>query len=176
MNFIDNVSIFNLINFFSELSAGELIFIGLAFLFLFEQIFYLSLGSYPYRYGILVRTYSVPTVEYTALHNDNERYRRISIKIDKKRREIYIRYKHHIGGGPRLFIGQIQSNKINKLKVRVGPLSAIFFSFLLIIPFFQKDISAMDMIFSSLIFVIIIYCFFTRFIKSYRKAFKINDL
>ena len=149
----------------------DYLFIALAFLFVFEQIFYHFLGSYPYRHGILIKTLPVLVSHTSSWAKDRERSGRLAIKINELRNEIYIRYKYPIlMVGPLLFIGQIQKNDGAKLKIRIGPLSAIFMSFLTILPLVQGEINRSM---NSLALVAIIVWFYIRFLKNYKQVLNI---
>ncbi len=147
----------------NRMGISELMFIVLTFLFVLEQIFYYFLGAYPYRYGFLIKTVSIAASDNEFWHKEKKMNNKLAIKIDEKKGEIYIHYKYWIGGGPLLFIGQIQNNSRGKLKVRLGPLCAIFLSFLVISPLFHDGFYS---IINSLGIIAIIVWFYFRFIKN----------
>jgi hypothetical protein len=109
-----------------------MIFYGLLILLVIEQIFCFQTGSYPYRYGIPVKTVHIPGLNTLFCRPaDIKRSKYLAVHINNERKEIYIRYKYPGGyllstGGPRFFLGQIKYETPDRLRLRVGPATAVF--------------------------------------------------
>ena len=108
-----------------QFGMEKLILIGLGVLFIIEQIFYLFLGSYPYRFGILLKTITISDLSIHIQDKERKRPDRLAIKKNGNRKETYLRYRYPTTIiGPLIFVGQIKDNK-NKIMIRIGPISAI---------------------------------------------------
>ena len=110
----------------TQLGIDKLILIGVGSLFIIEQIIYRFLGSYPYRFGILLKTLSISGLSIFNQSKKRKPIDRLAIKRNDKKKETYVRYKYPFAViGPLLFVGQIKDNE-NKVMIRIGPVSAIF--------------------------------------------------
>jgi hypothetical protein len=100
-------------------------------LFLLEQIFNYFLGSFPYRYGIVVKKIALPNAKQL-FAIDQQKVDSLTTKINTTRSEIYLRYKYRFGTvGPILFIGQITLGNGGTTYIRTvfSLLSCFFISF-----------------------------------------------
>lgn len=90
--------------------------------FLIEQTFCFFLGSYPYRYGILIKKVTLPVADLASWKYGQERCHGLKFKISEERKEVYCRYRYQYGaGGPFIFIGQVKSSSPGTLLIRMGP-------------------------------------------------------
>jgi hypothetical protein len=113
-----------------QIGMENLIFIGIGILFFIEQIIYWFLGSYPYRYGILLRTIDIPNSSVIQ-RKEKISVDRLAIKKNDKKMEAYVRYKYPPATiGPLIFVGQFKYNE-DKLKIRIGYITAIFILYLI---------------------------------------------
>lgn len=145
---------------------AEKILIALTILFIFEQIFYWFLGSYPYRYGILIRKIPVSNEEISNLVSSKLKHDKLTVKTNKNREEIYLRYRYPIPIiGPLLFVGQLEYKNSRILKLRIGFLSALFVLYLLLYPLFLKTLNLYRLM-NSFIIILIVVWFYFRFVKS----------
>jgi hypothetical protein len=109
-----------------QIGIEKLIFVGIGALFIIEQIFYWFLGSYIYRYGILLKRIAIVGLAISLQCKERKHPVRLAIKKNDIRKEIYIRYRYPTAIiGPIIFVGQINYIE-NKLMIRIGPISAIF--------------------------------------------------
>lgn len=155
-----------------ELGMEDMFFMGLVLLFVIEQFFYWFLGSYLYRYGILIKTVSVPIKEISSWYSAKQKPGRLAVKINKERKEIYLHYKYPIAiVGPLLFVGQIKYNGSGVLKIRVGPLSTVFILSLIISLLLSGAPYLYRFINFSLIAALIVWFYF-RFFKSYEEKIR----
>ncbi len=133
-----------------------LIVIGV--LFIIEQFFYLALGSYPYRVGIVIKTITIPDFSTVIQRKENNLKNRLAIKKNNKKQETYVRYKYPPTIiGPLLFIGQI---KENKLMIRIGPISAIFILSLIAVPILFYGLNGL---LNVLVLIALIFWLYYRF-------------
>lgn len=155
--------------FFRTLNVIDTIFIVLALCFLFEQIFYWFLGTYPYRYGLVVKTISLSAFDINHWESMKGKISTLKIKTQFGKSEIYLRYKYPpLVLGPLLFIGQIKEiDSHGKLYIKIGPLSAIFVLFLLSYPFISSEFFAnpMSQLLNIFILGVIIIYFYYRFLN-----------
>jgi hypothetical protein len=123
-------------------SLLETILLVLAACYVAEQIFYRIAGSYPYRYGFIVRTIVVPDFDLSYWNSVKDRIGALVIKTQLDKGEVYFRHKYPIGTiGPLVFLGQIKKNhSATVLQIRVGPLSALFVAFIIAYPFISLDV------------------------------------
>lgn len=148
------------------MEIGRKIFFGFAILFLIEQVFYWFLGSYPYRLGLLIKKISIPDLSMSDWDLMRQERGSLSIKVNNMRKEVYLRYKYPFGiFGPLLFVGQIDYNNSDILKIRVGPLSAIFILYVLISPLFSGNF---HQLINSFIIALIVGWFYLRLLTGYR--------
>ena len=143
-----------------QIGIEKLIFIGIGVLFVIEQIFYWFLGSYPYRYGILIKRIAIVGHAIFLKCEEKKHSDRLAIKKNYRRKEIYIRYRYPTAiVGPLIFVGQINYNE-NKLMIRMGPISAIFVSSLVAFPIFSGGFYGL---LNSLIILAIVVWLYLRF-------------
>jgi len=109
--------------------------------FFIEQIFCWISGSYPYRYGFLIRTIPLPEFDINDFVSMKGKIKKLDVKVNLNKNEVYLRYKYpSLMIGPYLFIGQIKVNNSKSiLHIRVGPFSAMFTLFLIMYSFFLPD-------------------------------------
>ena len=144
----------------TQLGIDKLILIGIGSLFIIEQIFYRFLGSYPYRFGILLKTLSISGLVIFIQSKKKKRTDRLAIKRNDRKKETYIRYKYPFAViGPLLFVGQIK-DKENKIRIRIGPISAIFILSLLSVPIISDGSYGLI---NVLIIIFLIVWFYIRF-------------
>lgn len=142
-----------------KIGIDKLIFIGIGALFIIEQIFYWFLGSYPYRYGILLKTIAISNFSITIKRKDRKHADRLLIKANDRKSEIYVRYRYPTAIiGPLIFVGQIKYNETNKLIIRIGPISAIFILYL--ITFFLFSDGLYGFINTFIIIALIVWFYF----------------
>ena len=128
-------------HYLSELSLRELITFCVVAILIFEQLFYRLLGSYPYRYGLTIKTVNVPVLNNSTWEMAKKYNSRLAIKVNDRRNEIYFRYKYPMGiVGPLLFVGQVQNNDTAKLKIKLGPFSGIMLSILIILSIYSGNL------------------------------------
>ncbi len=120
----------------------QTLFFTLVGLYLVEQIFYLILGSYPYRYGFVIKTNKISDFDLSCRALIQNEIGSLSIKAQPRKDEIYLRYKYpFMAIGPLLFIAQLKKiDTGGTLQIRVGPLSGLFVLFLIAYPFISLDI------------------------------------
>jgi hypothetical protein len=143
-----------------QIEIEKLIFIGIGVLFIIEQIFYWFLGSYPYRYGILLKRIAIVGLAISLQCEEKNHSDRLAIKKNDSRKEIYIRYRYPTAiVGPLLFVGQIYYNE-NRLMIRIGPISAIFVLSLVVFPMISGGFYGF---LNSLIIITMVVWFYRRF-------------
>ena len=136
--------------------------LGLVALFFLEQIFYWLMFVYPYRYGILIRTISIPQLEISFWLST--RPRNLSVKIDRTSGYIYLRYRYSFGAfGPLLFVGCISCRGPDKLKIRVGIFSTAIIMWLIISQLLEGEFIGPALI------TLLVAWFYIRFLDSYKK-------
>ena len=79
--------------FFKTLNAIDTMFVVFALCFLFEQILYWFLGTYPYRYGLSVKIISLPVFDINHWDSMKGKMSTLKIKTRFDKGEIYLRYK-----------------------------------------------------------------------------------
>ncbi len=144
-----------------------IIFYGLLILLIVEQIFCFFTGSYPYRYGVPVRTIHIPGLKAFSHCSPIMRQRgNLRIIESRERKEVYIRYKYPFltGGGPLFFLGQIRYDDPDKLRLRVGPVTAVFTLYYLIPLLLTGKPVAILLVF--LIVAVLGTCFYRRLISA----------
>ncbi len=147
------------------LNLVDSIFILLGLCFLIEQVFYWVKGSYPYRYGFVVRRISLSGLDIKYWDSIKSKIKGLDTKTSWDKAEVYLKYKYPpLMMGPLLFIGQIKGvDSQGVLYIRVGPLSAMFVLFLFIYPFLSSEffVEPMSKIMDILILVVIMaYLYF----------------
>jgi hypothetical protein len=101
--------------------------------FLVEHVFFLFLGSYPYRYGFPIKEITLPIHSIGSWENARKQYRNLKLKVNEQRKEIYCRYKYQFGtGGPYLFTGQVMFSSPHIVLIRMGPCSGLLVLYLII--------------------------------------------
>jgi len=117
-----------------ETFLGEypLLFTLLALLAI-EQVAYLFPGTYPYRFGLPLRTEELHRAEAIKSLGEGTPVRGIKLKISRHRDEAYLRPSYSaLGWGPIFFSCQIITAGTGKAITRMGPASAILLNYLLI--------------------------------------------
>lgn len=143
-----------------QIEIEKLIFIGIGVLFIIEQIFYWFLGSYPYRYGILLKRIAIVGLAISLQCEERKHSDRLAIKKNDRRKEIYIRYRYPTAIiGPLIFVGQIYYNE-NILMIRIGPISAIFVLSLVVFPMISGGFYGF---LNSFIIIAMVVWFYRRF-------------
>jgi hypothetical protein len=155
---------------FNMLSLLDSILAILCLCFLIEQVFYWLLGSYPYRYGVIVKTISLSSFDINYWDSIKDKIKTLNIKTRFDRSEVYIKYRYpSLLIGPSLFIGQIKgSDSGGVLHIKVGPLSGLFALFLIIYPFLTSGVfeDTMFQLMNVLIVIGIIAYLYFRFLNS----------
>jgi hypothetical protein len=150
----------------------NLLFSILLSLFLLEQIFNYILGSFPYRYGIVVKKIALPNAKHV-FAIDQRRMVSLATKVNKARSEMYLRYRYRFGTiGPILFIGQITLNNGGTTYIRTG----VFSSILLLYIVLHSILAVKETFFSILNFGCIIgaiMIFYLMLIRNYQKLINI---
>jgi len=139
------------------------------FLFLIEQILMYIKGSYPYRYGIVIRKMALPEAGTLLNKPQSPNIPSLAMKINTARSELYLHYRYLFGTvGPILFIGQITLENGGTARIRMGPLSALF---LLYAVLFLTMSSTNPLVYSINIacIVFIVYYLYVRMQRSYQK-------
>ncbi len=117
----------------TQFSISTLTLIVIGALFIIEQIFYRFLGSYPYRFGLLLKTITIYDLSISIQEKERKCINRLALKRNDSKKETYVRYRYPPTIiGPLLFVGQIKENE-GKIMIRIGPISAIFILFLIIL-------------------------------------------
>jgi hypothetical protein len=139
-------------------------------LFLFEQILNYFLGSFPYRYGIVVKKFALPNAK--DLFTIDQKIDSLTTKINKSKSEMYLRYRYRFGtAGPILFIGQITLDNGGTTYIRTG----LFSSILLLYIVLHSMLSAKDPLFSILnigCIICAITMFYLMLTRNYQKFIK----
>ena len=144
-----------------KIGTEKLIFIGIGVFFIIEQVFYWFLGSYPYRYGILLKTIAISNLSIPIQCKAKKHADRFLIKANDRKNEIYVRYRYPTAIiGPLIFVGQIKYNETNKLIIRIGPISAIFILYLITFPLFSDGLYGF---LNTFIIIALIVWFYFRF-------------
>ena len=103
------------------------------FLFLIEQILMYFKGSYPYRYGIVIRKIAMPEASTLLNNHQSPNIPSLAMKINTARSELYLHYRYLFGTvGPILFIGQITLENGGTVRIRMGPISALFLFYVIL--------------------------------------------
>jgi hypothetical protein len=154
----------------NKLNLLDILFIVLCLCFLIEQVYYFVLGSYPYRYGFIVKTIFLPRFDINYWDSIKNKIKTMRIKACLDKNEVYMKYKYpSLVIGPSLFIGQIRSNNSGAiLHIKIGPISALFVLFLFIYPFLSYDIleDTMFQMMNILILIGVIVYFYFRLSNS----------
>jgi hypothetical protein len=141
-------------------------------LFLLEQIMNYFLGSFPYRFGFVVRKIALPNAKQF-IETDRQAIDSLSTKSNKSKSEMYLRYRYRFGtAGPILFIGQITLDNGGTTYIRTG----VFSSLLILYVFLHSILTAKDPFFSILNIACIIgaiMIFYLMLIRNYQKLTKI---
>ena len=126
-------------------------------------------GSYPYRHGIVIKKMAMPAAG-TLLNNHQPRnIPSLSVMINTSRSEIYLHYRYLFGTvGPILFIGQITLENGGTVRIRMGPLSALF---LIYVVLSLTISSANPLVYSINIacIALIVYYLYVRMQRNYQK-------
>ncbi len=137
-------------------------------LVLLEQILNYFLGSFSYRFGIVVKKLALPNAKQL-FEIDQQRIDSLTTKINKSKSEMYLRYRYRFGtAGPILFIGQITLDNGGTTYIRTG----IFSSLLLLYVVIHSILTAKDPFFSILNIACIIgaiMIFYLMLIRNYQK-------
>jgi hypothetical protein len=105
--------------------VGLLIIFGLLVL---EQLFYSVKGSYVYRYGIKIKSLNLEHMPWNII---TKTHHNLSIKNDRKKEEVYIKY-YRRGVGWDFFVGQIRYHDQKKsINIRMGYITFIILSLLI---------------------------------------------
>ena len=156
---------------FHKMELAKLLFAGTLILFLIEQLFYWFLGSYPYRYGLSFKLISNELHETSSWLLANKICKGLVIRVNEKRKDIYLRYKYPTGViGPLLFVGQVKNADQNVLRIRMGPFSAIFLAYLLIDTLVSFRVQSF---LNFMVIVGIVVWLYFRFINSYKECIAI---
>jgi hypothetical protein len=110
----------------------NLILTVLLILFGLEQIAYLWIGSYPYRFGIRVRTENLTNSDILRFLSRPLVLNGLRLKVSAKYQEAYLKPKYLIGWGPIFFTAQITTSQTGGVNIRMGPLSTVLIIYLLI--------------------------------------------
>jgi len=95
-------------------------------LFALEQVAYLFLGSYPYRFGVRLRTEELPNASSINNLKNQRAICGIKLKTSKIREEAYLKPMYFaLTWGPTFFTCQIISTKEGKAITRMGPAAAL---------------------------------------------------
>lgn len=144
----------------------DYILFGLVLLLLSEQVLCWITGSFLYRHGFPIKTVLIPNITISDWAALKQKQRKLSIKIDNGRNEVYLRSKYPFGTiGPQLFMGQIVYNKTGIMKIRVGYIAAIFLLYILIYPLLSGGIYQ---VLNSLALLAVIGWLYLRFQNSYK--------
>ncbi len=136
-------------------------------LFLLEQILNYFLGSFSYRFGIVVKKLALPNAKQ--LFEIDQRIDSLTTKINKSKSEMYLRYRYRFGtAGPILFIGQITLDNGGTTYIRTGVFSSLLLSYIVL----HSILTAKDPFFSLLNIACIIgaiIIFYFMLIRNYQK-------
>lgn len=151
---------------YTQFGIGTLILIVIGALFIIEQIFYCFLGSYPYRFGILLKTIAISGLSISIQGKERKCTDRLAIKRNDRKKETYVRSRYPLTIiGPLLFVGQIKDNE-NKLMIRIGPISAIFILSLIAIPIISNGFYGFLNILILIALIVWLYLRFYNMIQS----------
>lgn len=90
--------------------------------FLIEQVFCFFLGSYPYRFGIVIRKITLPGSNVASWKYAHTKCSNLKLKVREEKKEVYYRYRYQFGiVGPFIFIGQMKFDIPGTLLIRIGP-------------------------------------------------------
>jgi hypothetical protein len=96
------------------------------FLFAFEQIVMIDLGSYPYLWGLPIARIILPN--NLRIEDVGGFFGRIKMEKDQEG-NIFMRYKHYpLTWGPYVLVGQAKKENPTELIIRIGPLTCLFFA------------------------------------------------
>lgn len=172
MGTLDSNIIIKLFNYLSVLNLRELITLCAIAVLVFEQFFYWILGSYPYRYGFTIQAINIPVLDNSTWRMANKYNNRLAIKVNDRRNMIFFRYKYPMSVlGPLLFVGQVQNNDAAKLKIKVGPLSGILFSIIIIVSTYSGNFLQIF----NVLFILIAggFLFYWRLLNNLKKTIKL---
>lgn len=146
-----------------------MIFYILLILVLIEQILYFCFYKYPYRYGILVKTISMPNLGSLFFCKEKStKYKNLIIKKDDQNSELYVHYRYPFGIlGPLFFVGQMQKDRSNELKIRVGYIFFILILTIAVLSFSNKDLIGFI---RPLLIVLLVIWFYRRFQNAIKKS------
>lgn len=122
--------------------------------------------GYPYRYGLLIKTISLPKLEMSWWLST--KHSRIYVKTDVLSDDLYLRFKYGFGSlGPLLFVGRINAKEPDKLRINAGYVSSIFV-FWLAVPLQFTGYTILNTIFLLLTAI----AFYYRFVFSVKKSIR----
>jgi hypothetical protein len=152
----------NILTYLSSYSLYDIILICLSLLFLIEQIFYWRIGSYLYRFGLLVTSIQVSYDQISSWRNNSLRYCNIIIKDNSQKKEMYFNYKYPgLMIGPLLFVGQLKYKQGKYLNIRVGIIAAAYIVYLLIYPLFTLVINFNTVLNLLLLLLLVSWLYFS---------------
>jgi hypothetical protein len=137
----------------------------LLILFALEQIAYLWIGSYPYRFGILVRTENLANSDILQYLSRPLVFDGLKLKVSAKHQEAYLKPKYQGYWAPIIFTAQIATSETGCVKVRMGPLAAVLVLYALINGVIS-DITWWSILNALLIIGVIIF-FYLSFMNKY---------
>jgi len=136
-------------------------------LLLVEQYMYWIFASYPYRFGIPIKSVEIPTQDCDAWQKINGKRAIFSTKIIENRNEIYFHLKYpSLTLGPLLFVGHIRFDKKIIMKVRIGYLAALFVIGISLSALQNFTVYSLTNL--LLLFIIVLYAYFSL-LKKFRK-------
>jgi hypothetical protein len=132
--------------------VADVILMALASLFLLEQCFYWRLGSYPYRYGLVLRTWKINQVKISQLLSRWSLERKLVIRIHDGRREVYFRYRYpSLVIAPQFFAGQLSRGEGGVVRIRIGLISASLLAYLMVFPMASRGVDLFGILNSILV-------------------------
>ncbi len=141
-------------------------------LVLLEQILNYFLGSFSYRFGIVVKKLALPNAKQL-FEIDQQRIDSLTTKINKSKSEMYLRYRYRFGtAGPILFIGQITLDNGGTTYIRTG----FFSSLLLFYVVLHSILTAKDYFFSILNIACIIGAIVIFYLMLFRNYQKLTNI
>jgi hypothetical protein len=130
-------------------------------LFVAEQVVMIKLGSYPYYWGIPFARKKLPANMH--IEDVGGFWGRLKMKKDHEG-NIFFRYKHFpLTWGPYVFVGKASNNNPTELTILLGPLTGLFFLFLIIQGLFYGFFSTI----SSIVTVSFFLSYFFLFVSQW---------
>jgi hypothetical protein len=137
------------------------------FLFAFEQIVMIDLGSYPYLWGLPIARKTLPN--NFRIEDIGGFWGRLKMVKDQEG-NIFMRYKHlPLTWGPYIVVGQAKKENPSQLLIRIGPLTCLLF-----ITFIAHGLlnGLYSLISSIFVVAFLIGCFYYSFVRGIEKIEK----